>query len=141
MYIALYSEAARYAVVLAREHIARKGYAATAADIRRCRRDLLELPRSHPIASLQLMNDLYNLSECRDLLFHVQEHRFTLPQIQKSLDELGLRFLGFNHTDTTAYRRRFPDDPRMTSLDNWHVLEQEHPDTFINMYQFWVQKV
>jgi hypothetical protein len=28
----------------------------------------------------------------------------------------------------------------MTSLDNWHVFEQEHPHTFSNMYQFWVQK-
>lgn len=141
MYIALYSESARYAVVRAREDIARKGYAATVADIRRYRRDLLELPSHHPVASLQLMNDFYNISECRDLLFHVQEHRFTLPQIKKALNELGLRFLGFNLADATAYRKRFPEDPRMTSLDNWHALEQDNPDTFINMYQFWVQKI
>lgn len=141
MFIALYSELARRMVVAAREYITRKGYATTAADIRRFRRDLLDMPNDHPIASLRQTFDFFNISECRDALFHVQEHRFTLPQIKKALDDLGLRFLGFNLPDTSAYSKRFPDDPRMASLDHWHELEQDCPDTFINMYQFWVQKI
>ena len=39
-----------------------------------------------------------------------------------------------------AYRGRFPDDPAMTDFDNWHVFETENPLTFLNMYQFWLQK-
>jgi hypothetical protein len=35
------------------------------------------------------------MQECRDLLFHVQEHRFSLPQIGATLEELGLDFVGF----------------------------------------------
>jgi hypothetical protein len=28
----------------------------------------------------------------------------------------------------------------MTSLDNWDIFEQENPDMFSKMYQFWTQK-
>ena len=32
---------------------------------------------------------------------------------------------------------RFPDDPRMISIENWHRFEIDNPDTFRSMYQFW----
>ena len=28
----------------------------------------------------------------------------------------------------------------LTDLDSWHAFEAENPMTFVNMYQFWVQK-
>ena len=45
----------------------------------------------------QIINydDFYSLSELRDLLFHVQEHRFTIPLIKDHLNKLGLKFCGF----------------------------------------------
>ena len=55
--------------------------------------------------------DFYSLSGCRDLIFHVQEERFTLPRIASVLDELELDFVGFEwpDNDTPArYRARFP---------------------------------
>jgi hypothetical protein len=56
------------------------------------------------------------------------------------LDHLGLRLLTMgNELYSETYRKRFPDDPRMTSLDNWHLIEQDHPDAFVGMYAFWVQ--
>lgn len=140
MNIGLYSEAGRTTVSAARAFIAQKGYPATEEGIRQCRRDLLYLPEDHPLAGLRRMRDLFNLSECRDLLFHVQEHRFTLPRIQAALDELGLRFLAFNSPEhDAAYRKRFPDDPDMRSLEHWHRFEQEHPAAFAGMYNFLVQ--
>ena len=39
-----------------------------------------------------------------------------------------------------AYRARFPNDVAATDLSNWHAFEEDNPDTFIEMYQFWVQK-
>jgi len=27
----------------------------------------------------------------------------------------------------------------MTNLDHWHRFESENPDTFIDMYEFWIQ--
>ena len=92
--------------------------------------------------NIMWFNDFYSTSECRDLLFHVQEHRMTLPQIKAFLVAQDLQFLGFEIDRDTArrYAARFPSDPTMTDLDRWHAFEQDNPHTFANMYRFWVQK-
>ena len=86
--------------------------------------------------------DFYRMSECRDLLFHVQEHRYTLPQLKESLRELDLAFLGFSLDSDISkrYKERFPEDISQTDLDKWHTFEIENPGTFKGMYQFWLQK-
>jgi hypothetical protein len=38
------------------------------------------------------------------------------------------------------YRNRFPEDPAAINLRNWARFEVDNPDTFLGMYQFWVQK-
>ena len=87
------------------------------------------------------VKDFFSTSECRDLLFHVQEHRLTLPQIAGFLAESGLTFLGFDlgEQEREKYRARFPDDSAMTDLACWHEFERANPDTFMGMYQFWAQ--
>jgi hypothetical protein len=91
---------------------------------------------------IQTGNDFYSLSTLRDLLFHVQEHRFTIPQIKDYLSDLGLNFCGFEAdrmllnfklTNTGA------DDPY--DLDKWNTYEKDNPRSFGGMYQFWCQKV
>jgi hypothetical protein len=79
----------------------------------------------------------------RDLLFHVQEHRMTLPQIARFLADNHLQFLGFDQAPhiLQRYRQKFPEDQAMTNLDHWDLFEQENPRAFIGMYQFWVRKV
>jgi hypothetical protein len=86
--------------------------------------------------------DFFTTSTCRDLLFHVQEHRLTLAEIDGFLAAHHLRLLGFLLEDAVlaAYRRRFPDDPGAVNLDYWQAYEKDHPDTFSGMYQFWLQK-
>src|SRR5262249_3248982 len=86
--------------------------------------------------------DFFATSECRDMLFHVQEHRMTLPQIAAFLAKNDLTFVGFE-LDTAVngrYQARFPADRTMTDLDCWDTFEAENPTTFASMYQFWVQK-
>jgi 2-polyprenyl-3-methyl-5-hydroxy-6-metoxy-1,4-benzoquinol methylase len=140
MTLSLYSEAARRRIVSARERIAQWGYGASADDIRRCRQDLWNLEKP----DLRIVNayDFYGISTCRDLLFHVQEWQTDLNAIDAFLKDNGLTFLGFEIDRATldAYRRRFPGDPAATNLGNWHAFENENPDTFSRMYQFWVQK-
>lgn len=143
MRLGLYSELARQSVVRGRDHIARHGYAATAADIRRCRQDMMSDEYRSEFKGVLSTRDFFALSECRDLLFHVQEHRFTVLQIKDALKELGLRFIGFS-LETNAsnqYCTSFPDDLAQTNLDNWHLFETESPTTFAGMYQFWTQKI
>jgi 2-polyprenyl-3-methyl-5-hydroxy-6-metoxy-1,4-benzoquinol methylase len=140
MNIGLYSEVARQSIVAAQAWIAERGSEPSADHIRRCRAEILAMPPESPLAAVRDSLDFYNLSSCRDLLFHAQEHRFTLAQIRSVLASLGLNFLRFDVPNTSGYRLRFPDDPAMTSLDNWEAYERDHPATFSGMYQFWLQK-
>ena len=34
----------------------------------------------------------------------------------------------------------FQNDSSTANLDQWRIYEEEDPDTFIGMYQFWTQK-
>ena len=86
--------------------------------------------------------DFYSLSELRDLLFHVQEHRFTIPRIKDHLAELGLKFCGFGSTKIVSHFKLtnpHRDDPY--NLDKWHLYEEADPEAFSAMYQFWCQKI
>ncbi|MGA8954945.1 MAG: methyltransferase [Pseudolabrys sp.] len=139
MHLAFYSETGRSDVVAARSFIAERGFGSTPADIRRCRQEILK----SPLASVTRFTDFFSTSECRDLLFHVQESRFSLPAIKTFLTQNGLRFLGFEFNAAVAnrYRGLFAEQGwSMSDLDRWHAIESGYPDTFSGMYQFWVQK-
>lgn len=142
MRLGFYSEVARRGVVLARTFIAEQGYGSSAEDIRQCRQELMSLDNGTRFGAALKLVDFFSTSDCRDLLFHVQEHRMTLTGIDAFLRENDLQFLGLeNKPDVVkAYRLRFPEDKAATNLGNWQIFENENPDTFINMYQFWVQK-
>jgi hypothetical protein len=140
--LGLYSELARSNIVAVRNFIARGGYQPTPEGIRRCRQQLLSFGRGTPERYVTQSSDFFSTSACRDLLFHVQEHRFTLPQVKALLADFQLNFLGFEQDSFVLerYRRRFPSDRSTTDLDSWHVFETENPDTFVAMYQFWAQR-
>jgi SAM-dependent methyltransferase len=140
MRLGLYSERARRAVVAARQFIAVQGYTPDAEDIRRCRQDLIA--KGGQFESLAYAADFYSTSECRDLLFHVQEHRFTIPQIGRMLQDTGLKFIGFSIDPRILkkYAARYPADRAQMDLDHWNSFEEAFPDTFAAMYNFWVQK-
>jgi len=145
MKLGLYSEIARKSVVEARQQISDNKLSSTAEGIRRYRQELLDNPPNpdSELGKLLHSRDFYSLSTCRDLLFHVQEHRFTLPQIEKALDELGLEFLGFDFSTNWTrqqFRKLHPEKEALLSLELWHQFERENPDIFSGMYVFWMQK-
>ena len=142
MKLGFYSETARQQINQLRNFIKAQGFGNSPEAIRACRQHLIAHSQSAHIDGIFRLRDFYSTSACRDLLFHVQEHQLSLPEIDAFLQSHGLRFIGFEtsaHTLTT-YRQEFPDDPSATNLSNWHQFEQRHPDTFISMYQFWVQR-
>jgi Tfp pilus assembly protein PilF/SAM-dependent methyltransferase len=142
MKLGFYSELGRADIVAAQRFIAERGYGRSAEDIRRCRQDLLSFDGGTPYGKIVDFSDFFSTSGCRDLLFHVQEHRLTLPAIKTFLTENDLEFLGFELAPqkAEAFRKRFPGDGASTDLDLWHIFETENPATFRNMYQFWIQK-
>ncbi len=142
MKLGFYSELARRDIVRARAIIAEQGYGTTPDEIRKCRQYLLDVDTRNNLGAAVRALDFFSTSSCRDLLFHVQEHRMTLTAIDAFLRENNLGFLGFelDPAVVSAYRLRFPDDRTLTNLDQWQVFENEHPDTFFGMYQFWIQK-
>lgn len=146
MKIGLYSERARRPVVAARayatERNAGKGYTTSIADIRQFRQDALALPDDHPAKPVTRSPDFFSASGCRDLIFHVHEHRHDLTQVANWLDQLGLTFLGFQLEDQAVaalYQSRFPEDETMSDLALWDRFEAEHPQVFGELYQFWVR--
>ena len=143
MKIGLYSETARRHVIAAQGFVIEQGYPSTPEGIRQCRRDIAALAPGRSEREVLSYRDFYSISSCRDLMFHVRELCFTLPRIDAMLRELGLRFIGFELSQLellAAYRAAYPDDPEMTDLGHWHGFEQDNPDLFMAMYQFWCQK-
>ncbi len=143
MRLELYSKIARRNIAACQERIKEEGYEATPEGIRAFRGVLAALPDDDPMKALTIFTDFYSLSECRDMLFHVQEHRFNCLEIKTVLDELDLDLLQFGSKEPGAkaqYQQMFPDDVAAVNLDNWHSLEENNPDLFRQMYALLVCK-
>ena len=142
MQVGLYSKLARQNVVAARALIAERGYRPIPEDIRRCREEILAAQDGSLLKSASTFSDFFTTNECRDLIFHVQEHQMTLPDIKAFLAENGLQFTGFVLDPATQqqFATRFPESSAMLDLDRWHAFETQAPATFAKMYQFFVRK-
>lgn len=142
MLIGLYSAHARRIVRAARDAISEGGYGQTKDGVRRFRQAILADP-GHYLYPLTASTSFYGMSDCRDLLFHVQEHQLTLPQLAGILDRLNLTFLGFEGPPLEGidrYRELWPEDLPMNDLARWDEVEREQPGMFASMYNFWVRK-
>jgi len=142
MRLGFYSQLGRQDINAARDFVAERGLDASAESIRRSRQELMLLKDDANVRKLVSRTDFYGTSQCRDMIFHTQEHQFTLPRIAERLREFGLRFVGFSLEGDIVqrYRERFPLDKTLTDLDSWSAFEAERPDTFTGMYQFWAQR-
>jgi len=139
--LGLYSEIARQNIVKARNFIKRRNIKSTVDEIRNFR-EIIENEDIDPaLKKIFRSKDFYSTSMARDLMFHVQEHRFKLLEVSKILENLNLEFLGFsNQHIKSKFSKMFPNDKKNIFLENWDKFENSNPDTFYNMYQFWVRK-
>ena len=81
------------------------------------------------------------MSGFRDLLLHVSEKRYTLPQIAKILDDEGLVFRGMlEASDFKMLKRQFPNELWPGRLECWAELETQNPAQFAGMYSFWCER-
>lgn len=138
MKIALYSELARQSIVEMRDIIKKEGFDSTLKGIRQARQYAISSD-SPELKMLSTFRDFCSTSMCRDLIFHVQEHRFTVPQIKKCLEDLGLEMVGFDVFQADyriKYNELYPDDPAIKNLDYVDEFERKYPMMFKSMYQF-----
>lgn len=141
--IGLYSEIARQPIVEARAHIDREGYPANLDGIRLLRRDLMLRKKPELEAVMSPASDFWTTSDCRDLLFHVNEHRFTLPQISDMLRAAELAFLGVefgNETDRTRFLSALDSPMAVQDANALHRYEVEHPEVFGDTYRVWARR-
>jgi SAM-dependent methyltransferase len=142
MNVGLYSARARRNLVNAQRWLVDRGFTPSVEDIRRARQELVAAADTDAsLDDVRKFGDFYSTSECRDLLFHAQEHCFTIPAIKEFLDKNNLEFLGFiiGGEILDQFRRQFSRQEE-SNLHLWNSFETEHPDTFRTMYEFWVQK-
>lgn len=142
MRIALYSRTARQAVNEARTAIVEKGYSNDADSMRRFRADIQSLLSEKDYKDITRFRDYYFMSECRDLLFHVQEHQYDLQQIKAILSSLGLEFTKFflDYSVIKDFQNSYPMPSGLKDLDLWQKYETKQPETFRAMYRFWCKK-
>ncbi len=142
--VGLYSARARAGVNAAREQIRDRKLMPTSSAIRAFRQHVLEAGPDSALGSLPGFRDFYSTSMCRDLMFHVQEHQFHLPDMVAMLRDRGLYVLGFARDlpgpAVAAYRKMFPGDSQLTDFGNWDAFEARHPETFAGMYKLWCCK-
>ncbi|MCK5617043.1 tetratricopeptide repeat protein, partial [Candidatus Pacearchaeota archaeon] len=139
--LGFYSTIARRYITQAREHF--KETKPTTTNIRNARQEILALPKNNPLRTITGIRDFYSLSECRDLIFHTQEHCYTISEIKELITSCGLKFIGFELPSPSIkkqYNNSYPKDTQLNNLDNWEKFEEDNPDTFIGMYTFWCQR-
>lgn len=143
MRIALYSEYGRKDIVAAHKIIADGQWQNTREGMKDFRRQAEEHLPEDLYKSLTARGDYFQISMYRDLLFHVQEHRFDLLEVDGILRDLSLRFakLQVSADTLSMYKKTFKSKDALTDLKKWHTFEKTHPETFRNMYQFWCRAV
>ena len=142
IHISLYSELSRREIVRLRKNYEERIPRITSDDVRHYRRQWMREDPDLVENRLPLRWDFFDLNRCKDLLFHPLEHRFTVPQIGRLLDMLGLEFRGLETPDliTTQYWTPYPAPQDRRNLSRWHEFERHNPDAFANLYEVWSKK-
>ena len=141
MKIGLYSELARQHIKIIKKELNLRDFRATDKEISYFRDTIVRSDKDNQ-KLITKSSDFYSMSMLRDLLFHVQEHRFTIPLIKTYLDKLGLKFCGFeSHDIVSHFKKTSTSKEDLYDLDKWQEYEEANPSAFAEMYQFWCQKV
>lgn len=140
MNIALYSELARQHIVKTRNEIKSLNLSPVDEDMRSFRNKILNSNEEHH-KLICSSREFFSMSAVRDLLFHVQEKRFTIAMIEEYLNHLGLAFCGFEDPEILrSFSLNTCSKSSAYDLNEWEQFENANPQTFTGMYQFWCQK-
>jgi 2-polyprenyl-3-methyl-5-hydroxy-6-metoxy-1,4-benzoquinol methylase len=143
MKVALYSKTARKQVITFRKLIAQnKQQSGQDLDQRLLRQALLMNQIPGDWDDIINSNDFFSMSNCRDLIFHEQEHQFTPNKISNLLASNQLNFVGMLPTTRAqqAFETTIGKLNGHNTLENWDKVEQKEQDIFSGMYQFYCSK-
>ncbi|BFM11286.1 hypothetical protein R50072_14390 [Simiduia litorea] len=138
MKLGLYSKIAREEIASFREGNSCEG---TKDAIRAMRHEVITANREKYDNCLK-SNDFYSTSMCRDLLFHAQEHTFSLTELDAILRKHKLLFKGFTFNTAETFQTftmSHGSSSKLLDLQAWHQFEARNPLTFAGMYQFFTQ--
>lgn len=140
--LAVYTESGRAAIIAGIALRKSLHLGSQAADIRRFRGIIRSLPNGTLARELVNVGDFYSISECRDLVFHVQEHRFTLPSLSALIKSAGfnVKKLCAGRSACALFSQEFPRRNPDTDLSAWTELEERHSALFGSMYNFLLVK-
>lgn len=140
--IGLYSEHARLAIHSLREKLMKSREKLDSEQIKIVRQAILNSESKESFDNIIRSDDFYSLSGVVDLLFHQFERQFNLMDIKYLCEEFELTWLGFSNLDSQTihnFNNFYNGFGKLESLQDWHEFEQEFPDTFSTMYQFYCQ--
>ncbi len=141
MMIGLYSKIARQHIERIRNDIIKINIEANYKNIINFREKII-LSKNDDYNLIKESPDFYSLSNLRDLLFHVQEKRFTITEIENILNKLNLKFCGFENNELLKFFKVTHTKKKdLYDLKLWNNFELNNPRIFAGMYQFWCQKV
>ena len=139
--IGLYSNIARKHIVKIRNDIKSKSFNFDKKNIIKFREKIIS-SNNLDYKLIKQSPDFYSFSNLIDLLFHVQESRFTIPEINKYINNLSLKFCGFeNRQLINLFSKTYRNHKDLYNLDLWNKFELDNPRIFAGMYQFWCQKI
>ena len=139
--IGLYSNIAREHIVKIRDDIKIKSFNFDKKNIIKFREKIIS-SNNLDYKLIKQSPDFYSFSNLIDLLFHVQESRFTIPEINKYINNLSLKFCGFeNRQLINLFSKTYRNHKDLYNLDLWNKFELDNPRIFAGMYQFWCQKI
>ena len=141
MMIGLYSNIAREHIVKIRNDIKSKSFNFDKKNIIKFREKIIS-SNNLDYKLIKHSPDFYSFSNLIDLLFHVQESRFTIPEINKYINKLNLKFCGFENRELiNLFSKTHRNHKDLYNLDLWNKFELDNPRIFAGMYQFWCQKI
>ena len=136
MKVMVYSKTARRQTLEAIALRKERGIQPTNDEIRCFRQEIFALPADHPARAVVGSSDFYSISGTRDLLFHVQEHNFTIPEVAALIGRAGLKMIRFGTGQKPEARFRQMGFSDFSDLAAWEKTEERYPGTFSNMYGF-----
>lgn len=139
--LALYSRRARRSIWQLRERL-EQHLPTQANDMRLVRESMLQGALDGDWQAILESPDFYSLSACRDLLFHQQEHVYDIEKLPAFYAENGLEWVGMipPSSSATLAQQRFNISADQLTPTQWGELEQDHPQLFAGMYQFYLRK-